>query len=709
METISTSNLSQQKLEVLQHVGCTLKQEFVGLNIIIEQIIKTITPWYLFPHLQKRPLIINLWGMTGVGKTSLVKRLVELLKYSEAFYHFDMGDNRENEAPFKDFFNQLLNLENGIPFIIALDEFQYANTLNRQGHELDKSHSRVIWELLDTGKFQSSFNGFDVYGHDVKQAIVELKYILSKGIKVEKGLVTKKINYFNFLTDARSDNKLYGLYGEYKGREELLDEEGNKSKKRKVHFLSARTIDSIYSFCDGLFQHKLELKDQLYALDGEQIISYLEQLYKYALSTKELDCRKALIFILGNLDEAYHFADVINPDISADEFYNLSKSININDIKSALKSRFRNEQIARLVNNHIIYPALSKSAYQQIIKLELDKLIDQAKDSFKTSVVFDKSIDRLLYKEGVYPTQGTRPLYSTIQHLLEPSLASLPVITSSKHPDSCACKFSYKKKLLIIEFINAHGETVHKQKEQVHLQLQGLRSSKNDDLQAVTAVHEAGHAIVSALLLGILPNQILSVSTDSSSAGMVITEAKHRMVWGKEMVINKAAVCMAGLLAEKIIFGEQNITGGSESDIKTATSLIVSFVKRQGLADEAMYVDIEEAFSANAVFDNDHHCNDQVKYYLKLSQTRAEDILLYNKEIVVAIGKYLATHTTMSKNKFVSYLKCTTASGDVVDMKIPQNLSYKNILFNAAISNGRDPNIVIHPSYISLNKNVHQD
>ncbi len=77
---------------------------------------------------------------------------------------------------------------------------------------------------------------------------------------------------------------------------------------------------------------------------------------------------------------------------------------------------------------------------------------------------------------------------------------------------------------------------------------------------------------------------------------MVITEPKHRMVWGKEMVINKAAVCLAGLLAEKIIFGEENITGGSESDIKTATRLIVGFVKRQGLGDEVMYVDIEEAF-----------------------------------------------------------------------------------------------------------------
>ncbi len=114
----------------------------------------------------------------------------------------------------------------------------------------------------------------------------------------------------------------------------------------------------------------------------------------------------------------------------------------------------------------------------------------------------------------------------------------------------------------------------------------------------------------------------------------------------------------------------------------------------------------KKPFSVNAIFDNDYHFNNQAKYYLKLSETRAEDILLHNKEIVVAIGKYLATHTTMSKNKFVSYLKCTTASGDVTDIKIPQNLSYKNILFNAAVSNKSDGNILIDPSYISLNKNV---
>ncbi len=54
-------------------------------------------------------------------------------------------------------------------------------------------------------------------------------------------------------------------------------------------------------------------------------------------------------------------------------------------------------------------------------------------------------------------------------------------------------------------------------------------------------------------------------------------------------------------------------------------------------------------------------------------------------------------------------LKCATASNDVTDIEIPQNLSYKNILFNDAASNKGDGNILIDPSYISLNENVQQD
>src|SRR6056297_3773786 len=82
----------KQKQEVLEKAEKTLKTEFVGINHVIDKIFEWIGPWYLFPNIQETPLVINLWGMTGVGKSSLVNRLVELLDFSNSRYRFDMGE-----------------------------------------------------------------------------------------------------------------------------------------------------------------------------------------------------------------------------------------------------------------------------------------------------------------------------------------------------------------------------------------------------------------------------------------------------------------------------------------------------------------------------------------------------------------------------------------------------------------------------------------
>ncbi len=71
---------------------------------------------------------------------------------------------------------------------------------------------------------------------------------------------------------------------------------------------------------------------------------------------------------MGNLDEAYAIGDNLSVDIDADEFNRLSKKIKCSKkLKKALQSRFRDEQIARLGNIHIIFPALDKKSYQKII------------------------------------------------------------------------------------------------------------------------------------------------------------------------------------------------------------------------------------------------------------------------------------------------------------------------------------------------------
>ena len=97
------------KMMRLQHARESLKSEFAGIDSVIDQFIDTVRPWYIFPDLQERPLVMNLWGMTGTGKTSLVKRFVELIEW-QSYFHCDMGESAELKWSLRNRFSDLHSL-----------------------------------------------------------------------------------------------------------------------------------------------------------------------------------------------------------------------------------------------------------------------------------------------------------------------------------------------------------------------------------------------------------------------------------------------------------------------------------------------------------------------------------------------------------------------------------------------------------------------
>lgn len=151
---------------LLQEVSVQLKKEFLGLDSIIDRVLENVSSWLHFPEIQDRPIIINLWGLTGTGKTSLVKRLIELLGFDHLYYNFDMAESNDKYFDFQDKLDDIFDNCNGKPFVIGLDEFQHARTINENGDEVDKSSIRDVWRLLDSGKLE--IIRFDYY----------LKYIL---------------------------------------------------------------------------------------------------------------------------------------------------------------------------------------------------------------------------------------------------------------------------------------------------------------------------------------------------------------------------------------------------------------------------------------------------------------------------------------------------------------------------------------------------
>src|SRR5690606_38938704 len=88
-------------------------------------------------------------------------------------------------------------------------------------------------------------------------------------------------------------------------------------------------------------------------------------------------------------------------------------------IKRALRTRFRDEQIARLGNMHVIYPSLTKHSYELIIENQLNKLAHSLMNKYRVQIEFDASLKAKVYSEGVFPTQGVRPLLTTIDYLIK--------------------------------------------------------------------------------------------------------------------------------------------------------------------------------------------------------------------------------------------------------------------------------------------------
>ena len=196
MNQISESYIIKKK-ELLSKAVSQLKSEFVGIDGIIDELADVILPWWLFPENQLRPLIINLWGMTGSGKTALIKRLSEILSYEKQLLRFDMGEFGASSSFLKYTLTRQLTAFHELSPIIVLDEFQFAKTKDEQGKEVNNTSLRIIWDLLDSGKLNYEPDGNSYYLTRAKKAIKILEAGLKSGEEVKSGILQNENSHLH--------------------------------------------------------------------------------------------------------------------------------------------------------------------------------------------------------------------------------------------------------------------------------------------------------------------------------------------------------------------------------------------------------------------------------------------------------------------------------------------------------------------------------
>ncbi len=667
-----------RRRDVLDAAKIELKKEFVGLNDIIDEMIDLIEPWYLFPSGQIRPTIINLFGMTGVGKTSLIKKLFELINLQDNLYKFDVGDyaTQDNTKLSYSFSEKLRNREKQQIGLI-FDEFQLGRTIDEQGVELEKSGLRAMWDLLDSGKIsilQSSYCGSKVY-----QLTLKLEDCVNNGsVEVKDGKVSKNKSYHEKFFKKDSEELELDLPIKKKKKKNKKSDKDEVSSSDGSLFIPEDFYWYIQDIWENRFLTERELSEYLKTLNHDSSIEFLNETMNKAFKPMEFDYSTSCIFVIGNIDEAYRMAKNIDPDSDADRFYQHSLKITLPQIKSALQKRFRAEQIARLGNNHIIYPAFSSKVYQELIALELGKSVMKIKEKFDIDVKFDKSVNEIIYKEGVFPTQGARPVFTTITSLVESYVGKIirDILDLDEPISSIGWEFSGKNHTV---YLFNESKMVKELSYPVRLKVESLRESENSELQAQVAIHESGHAVAAIYAANTLPIEIVSRSANMSE-GHCAVEVPSTGIHTKEELEKDIIISLGGYVAEKLIFGENKVGNGTSGDFERATSIALEMAKSYGMLGDAPML-----YGHKSANTNSHWNSEKVDYLDKLaeeiiidSEEKCLKILKENKYLLLKLGEHLSNNSRIESSEISDFI---SKYGNPVEIKDKENYhNFKSII-----------------------------
>jgi hypothetical protein len=522
----------KKKQQHLEFVKQELKNHFVGINNIIDTLIDYIQIWYLMPEVLTRPIIINLWGMTGVGKTDLIRRMVKLLDFSDRFIEIELSNI--DGTSYQTSVSSILSrnkLNNGKQAIVLFDEIQRFNTKDEDGKALPQTKFTDFWELLSDGKLS-------------KKEKDDLDYYISNYIYNKSDIKKRKL----------------------KGEENIDD-------NPLVNWWQSSEIFKMLNIEQP--QHQ---GDELAEITEAQMLELLIKEKNKKTVHEPIDHSKTLVIISGNLDGAFTMAyETSETDVDADIFHAFTKKITDVDIKNALTKKFRPEQVARFGNIHLIYHSLRRADFDKLIENEIIKIAQKTKERFNIKLKVDKSIHALIYRNGVFPVQGVRPLFSTIIDILESNLSKFIFTAIMQQAASIHIAYDNSTKMILA--------TIGTKKTTIPYvgRIDKIRQSNEADNVANISVHESGHAVVYILLTGLSPLQLISKVASSYASGFTFP---HTVYETKETILQKIKIYLAGGIAEELIFGEHNASIGRNQDRIEATKLAIEYVRMYGFDSE---------------------------------------------------------------------------------------------------------------------------
>lgn len=586
-----------QRNRQLQEIAARLKTELFGIDPIIDRVIDSVRAWYVLPELVSRPVIVCLWGLTGTGKTQLVRRLAQLLGFYDRFVEVQM-DGFSNGAGWRgaQSISGMLaqsGVREGEPGILVLDEFQRFRTIDVKRDELRVERYQDVWALLSDGRLPPSLS---LLG-DIESSIAEAAFDAERA------------------------------------------EAGASKLRFKLRSWEAQELQR---------NLKLDLPLlEIMAWTPDQIQERLRDFRESGQQHWETDYSRLLIFVCGNLDEAYEdlATSVDDCDSDADIFHALTGKLSVIDVKQALNQRFKPEQVARLGNEHVIYPSLPRRAYEQLIEQGCARYARETAARCGLHFELEASVREQIYANAVFPAQGTRPLFSSLHAILGAGLAKAALWALE---NGAAAGDGVR--------LTADGRSlVAHWRGQSHViaapfEISRLRQRNNPDFRALLAVHEAGHGLVHALLFGRAPQEI-KIHVASFEGGY--NAYTSRKVWSRANLLDSICTSLAGRAAELLVFGPELGSSGAESDLRKATATAARMLRHLGHGERIGRIDVSTDSEENLCTDVEAS-NAPLEALLQAEHDRATRLIDAHRGALLALVDELAAQGQVTPARFAA-------------------------------------------------------
>ncbi|GAP95489.1 ATP-dependent zinc metalloprotease FtsH3 [Leptolyngbya sp. NIES-2104] len=195
-----------------------------------------------------------------------------------------------------------------------------------------------------------------------------------------------------------------------------------------------------------------------------------------------------------------------------------------------------------------------------------------------------------------------------------------------------------------------------------------VMSEKRKEL---VAYHEAGHALVGALMPDYDPVQKISIIPRGRAGGLTwFTPSEDRMdsgLYSRSYLQNQMAVALGGRIAEEIVFGEEEVTTGASNDLQQVARVAKQMVTRFGMSDRLgpvalgrqqgnMFLGRDIAAERDFSEETAAAIDDEVRNLVEQAYRRAKAVLVQNRPVLDRLAEMLVEKETVDSEELQELL-----------------------------------------------------